>query len=208
MALAVPPLRPGSYVTEALAEPVLSRPVPALMEQLRCDVKELDNRMLRFTEGLSVAQLDRQPGPKRWSVAQCLEHLILFDSLYFSGVEQRINAAPPAHPEARFSLRGLDKWAYNFFGEKPPFRIPTIHSFDPHFDRTYGATIVARYRDHLERLDQQFRLAEAHDVRRITVQSPALGLVRFPYPAIALIAVAHHKRHHAQAERTRAELGI
>lgn len=196
------------FANEPFAAGLDHRPLGSILDELRSQLTAIDVRVQRVTEGLSTAQLDRQPGPKRWSVAQCLEHLILFDSLYFSGVEQRISAAPPAHPEARFSLRGLDKWAYNFFGEKPPFRIPTIHSFDPHFDRTYGATIVARYRDHLERLDQQFRLAEAHDVRRITVQSPALGLVRFPYPAIALIAVAHHKRHHAQAERTRAELGI
>lgn len=202
------PPRPDSYVTEALDAVLVSRPIPALMQQLRDDVAALDTRMLQFTQGLSTAQLDRQPGPKRWSIAQCLEHLMLFDGLYFAGIEQRIAAAPKADPDTRFSLRGFDKWAYNFFGEKPPLRIPTINSFDPHFDRTYGATIVARYRDHLERLDRQFRLAEAHAVAALKVKSPATALLSFPYPAIALIAVAHHKRHHSQAERTRAALGF
>lgn len=196
------------FANEPFAAGLDHRPLGSILDELRSQLTAIDVRVQRVTEGLSTAQLDRQPGPKRWSVAQCLEHLILFDSHYFAGIEERIAQLPPARAEATYTMKGFDKWAYTFFGEKPPIRIPTISSFDPHFDRTYGATILVRYRDHLSRLDQQFRLALDHDVARLRVHSPATSLVRFPYPAIAIIAVAHHRRHLGQAERTRAAIGL
>jgi hypothetical protein len=183
-------------------------PLPTLFANLRDEVAALDRRALAATQGLSPQELDRQSGPKKWSVAQCLQHLILFDTAYFVGVEERVKALPAVEAEDRFSLRGFDKWAFGFFGDQPSIRIPTSGMFDPKFNRTYGATILARYRDHLERLDQLFRLSAERDVNLLRLTSPATSLVSFPYPAISMIAVAHHRRHLGQAERTRATLGL
>lgn len=50
-------------------------------------------RTLEMTGGLSQAELDRRPAPRRWSVGEVLDHLALTDALYRREIEGLIALA-------------------------------------------------------------------------------------------------------------------
>ena len=50
--------------------------------------------LVEATKGLSAAQLNFKPGPFRWSVAQCVEHLALSESFLFQRATENVLKAP------------------------------------------------------------------------------------------------------------------
>jgi len=53
---------------------------PAEREHVLNCLSESRDNILRSTRGLSREQLHFKPGPDRWSVAECLEHLIMVEN--------------------------------------------------------------------------------------------------------------------------------
>lgn len=56
--------------------------------------------------GLSPAQLTYKPGDERWSVAECVEHIVLVERGIFRAIQAAINA--PADPGRRAEIRVSD----------------------------------------------------------------------------------------------------
>lgn len=57
---------------------------------------------------LSPAQLAFRPGPKQWSVADCLEHLALTESALFGTLKGPVMTSP-ANPEKALLAKGKDE---------------------------------------------------------------------------------------------------
>jgi hypothetical protein len=72
------------------ADPKMTRPERAeLIELLNKSEKEF----LQAVEGLTDQQWAFKPGPERWSVAECAEHIVLAESLLFDTATKSLTAA-------------------------------------------------------------------------------------------------------------------
>lgn len=58
--------------------------------------------------GLTPAQWSFSPAPGRWSIAQCLEHIILTEERLFAQVTEKMLHAPPAPEKATAAQREKD----------------------------------------------------------------------------------------------------
>lgn len=58
--------------------------------------------------GLTPAQWNFSPGPGRWSIAQCLEHILLTEERLFALVTEKILRTPPAPEKATPAQREKD----------------------------------------------------------------------------------------------------
>src|SRR5690349_11368783 len=58
------------------------------IEELLLKGKEAKNKVEAELSEISVQQLNWKPSPETWSIAQCLEHLIISDSCYFTVLEK------------------------------------------------------------------------------------------------------------------------
>jgi DinB superfamily len=69
---------------------------------------ESRDNLLRLTRGLSQEQLEFKPAPDRWSIAECLEHLIMVENNRVAG---GITAAlqQPVDPSKRSAFEGRDE---------------------------------------------------------------------------------------------------
>ena len=66
---------------------------PAEREQAISSLRDSRDRLLRTAHGLSPAQLRYKPAPDRWSVAECIEHIVLVESSILGGVEKTLQQA-------------------------------------------------------------------------------------------------------------------
>jgi DinB superfamily len=88
-----------------LAASVLTLTIPALPQTAdpkmtkaeRAELIELLNKsekeFLQAVEGLSEPQWSFKPGPDRWSVAECAEHIVLAEALLFETATTSLKAA-------------------------------------------------------------------------------------------------------------------
>lgn len=171
---------------------------PAERERAAAYLAETRENLLRFASGLSPAQLHYKPGPDRWSVAECLEHIIFVEGFILAKINdvllrEAATSAPAMSDDdivhavvGRTSrLKGPDhvmptgRWAHD--------------QLLPEFQATRART-------------SQFAASTNAPLRQHGFPHPVFGHIDC-YQWLLLIA-AHGERHRAQAEEVMAEPGF
>jgi hypothetical protein len=160
-------------------------------------------------DALTAQQLNWKPSAQAWSVAQCLDHLMVINREYYPTFDRVLEDRYPR------SLLHRLPGAPAFFGRL------MVKSLSPGSTRklkapgtaqpsssTLDANIVERFVDHQRDLLARMKRLEAKDPERLVITSPfARAIVYSLLDAFRLI-VAHERRHFAQAERVVATEGF
>ncbi len=170
--------------------------------KLRDDVLSIAEDARREFGKLTSDQLNWKPGPERWSVAQCFDHLLTANTAYFpifqSIVENR--------KQTRFveRLPGLPKlWARLLINSLDPSNVKKMKaptSFEPSSSEV-SSSIIEDF------ASQQSQIAETMDktkdmtLDKIIITSPALSIVTYSALDAYRIMVVHERRHFQQAGR-------
>lgn len=152
---------------------------------------------------LTVDQLNWTPGPGRWSIAQCLDHLITTNALYFPVFDAMATGryTPPLWARlspfsgflGRFLIRSLDP-----ANAKP---ITTVPAAEPS-SSALPADIVARFVAHQRELIRRLRALPATlDPASTKMASPLAGAVTYSLTDCLQIIAVHERRHLGQATR-------
>lgn len=153
-------------------------------------------------DGLSPAQLRYKPGPDRWSIAECAEHIVLVEGGIFRAVQ--ISMDRPADPDRRAQINVSDVTVIKAVRS----RNATLPAPDPFVPTGRFADIGAT----LQVFDQQrdaligYVKATEADFRTHYFKHPALGLLD-TYQAVLVIA-SHGERHRKQIEEVKADPGF
>jgi DinB family protein len=152
--------------------------------------------------GLSSEQINWKPSPGEWSIAQCLEHLILLNTPYFPQIEaivagkrrprlwERMPLLPAlfgrlipgaVQPESKQKVRARAV----FTPVSNPIDIGILTRFSAH-------------QDHLIRLMKATAHLRIHEIILTSVVSPVVTYSLFD---AYRILVAHERRHLHQADR-------
>ncbi|HSR69883.1 MAG TPA: DinB family protein [Acidobacteriota bacterium] len=173
------------------------------VEETASELRELAAQAEERFAGLSAQQLNWKPSAGRWSVAQCLDHLITTHSLYFPLFKKLEKGDLSPSWWERFSpLSG-------FFGRF------LIKSLRPDNRRKLKAPakarpsaseidgdIVERFRRHQAELAEHVeKTPSGVDPAQTIITSPLLGLVTYSLDDTFTILVVHTQRHLAQAQR-------
>lgn len=164
----------------------------------------------RIVGGLSRTQLDWQPGPGRWGVGQCLEHLILSNELLSPAVRDqlaklRARGGPAVYegwkPGVRggFLIRSIDPAT----GKR---KLKTGRVFEP--GAAARPEVVSALERDLDGLQQMIAAADGLDLTRARVTSPVTRLITYHVGDALTIMVVHLPRHLDQAERVTHEPGF
>jgi hypothetical protein len=164
---------------------------------------EADRRADAITANLSDAQFHWQPDDgRRWSVAQCLEHLAVAAGVYATPMRGAIEQAR----QERSVRRGPFK--PGFFGRQfanslePPARFrgraPTAIIPGSSLSR---AEILSLFHRHHADVKALAREAATIDANRATFQNPFIKMVRVKVSTAFQVINAHDRRHLWQAEQ-------
>ena len=153
---------------------------------------------------LSEEQFGWTPGPKRWSMALCFDHLNATARAFVPAIDSAIKDArargltgpgPFRHPLfERLFLRST---------EPPPgLRFPAPRVLAPAPGKAM-AEILSEFTDWQDRIDERIRLADGLDLRRARARSPAFPLFAWSLGSLFAITLAHERRHLWQARQIR-----
>jgi len=153
--------------------------------------------------GLSEEELNRRPGDGGWSVAQCLDHLITINTLYFPLLDSMRVGPPTSTAWERFSpLSGLfGRLLVKTLSPDSRKTLKTTRKAMPS-SSTIDAGIIDRFAEHQEALIQRVRgIATSVDPDRTIVTSPLAGFITYSLADCLTLLAVHERRHLAQAKR-------
>jgi hypothetical protein len=181
----------------------VAQTVPEDVQRVIGQLDEADRHADALVANLSDAQFHWQPdGGRRWSVAQCLEHLAVGAEVYLAGMRGAVQRAN----QERSVRRG--PFAPGFFGRRfanslePPvrFRGRAPKAIVPSSTLS-RAEILSRFHGSHAELKTMAREAAAIDANRATFQNPFLKMVRMKLSTAFHVINAHDRRHLWQAEQ-------
>ncbi len=181
----------------------------AEVEKLEQDVRTIGENARSEFGRLSVQQLNWKPGVDRWSVAQCLEHLITTNSSYFPVMDEV--AAGKKKPTIIERLPLFPKlWASLLIKSLDPRttrKLKSPASFQPSSSDISGS-IIDDFVAHQKRVVDSMAATKNLDLDRVIITSPAAPVITYSLMDAFRIMVVHEKRHFLQAKRVTEEMGF
>ncbi|HLP19124.1 MAG TPA: DinB family protein [Chitinophagales bacterium] len=150
---------------------------------------------------LSAAQLNWRPSSDKWSIAQCLDHLMVSNNTYIPQFDEVIAGK---HSNSFYqNIRFISK----FFGEyliretgpvvAKPMKNPP--AFAPS-QSEITATIVSDFEKHQQQFSAKLSQLSAIDLDKTVLSSPALGIITYTLRDLLTILSGHEQRHLNQAK--------
>ena len=152
---------------------------------------------------LRTDQLNWKPGADKWSVGQCIDHLIVSNAEYFP-IFDRVLQGQKTTKTIWESLPGLPRmWGQMLIKsvspdgarkqKAPKILAPTTSAVDP--------GIITRFIDQQERVVSYLNTITAVDAEKIIVTSPVVRVITYSLLDACRVIVAHEQRHLLQARR-------
>ena len=170
---------------------------PADRQQILRLIAESDAALVGAAAGVSNEDARRRPEPERWSVLECVEHVILGDDAMFARVSAHSTpGAPPGERREELILRGMTNRERKFAAPdlaRPTGRVSSLPEAIEVFRqrRARSTAYVEQYRE---------------DPRSRTTLHPGLGPTSCHEMFLAL--ALHPARHALQIREVRLSLGV
>lgn len=169
-------------------------------EQFRAIREEADQLVAPLTR----EQFNWRPGPDRWSIGECLTHLIVTAKRAGALMDEQIRRgkADGISGSGEYSYGWFSRWFEGQLEPPPKRRFKSPAPFLPALGSTLDpATILGEFHQVGDHWLEQLRHADGLDLKRIKVRSAASPLFRFPLGAQFRINLAHERRHLWQARQ-------
>ena len=176
--------------------------LPADLQALVDQIADLERRADEISRGLSEEEFQWQPdGGRRWSVAQCLDHLAVGAEVYLATIRPVVDAARSRAVPRRGPAKP------GFFGQKfvnslePPVkhRGKAPNKIVPRPNRTRDEIMTSFHDAHAAFRRLVADCAEI-DTNAVTFSNPFLTFVKMRVSTALNVIPAHGRRHLWQAE--------
>lgn len=151
--------------------------------------------------GLSSDQLNWKPGEKSWSVAQCLDHLILTNEQFYPEFDKLAagtrknsfieNYSPLTGFFGRFLIKAVTE-------DSKKAKAPSKSIVPP---SELPADIVEKFTTHISKVNEKIAACASADREKTVVTSPFLFIMTYKLDDAYSVLVEHTKRHIRQAKR-------
>ena len=174
------------------------------LDGYRTGFVDLKGDATALVEDVAPPTMQRRPDPDAWSVVQCIDHLNTSGWPLLRSMEDQIQRgrARGLHGEPPFEYGVVSRWFVHVLEPSSGWTFDAPSLFEPDApDTLYPNEVI----DEFLGLQDQFRDcvegADGLDLRRIRFGSPAIPLLRISLGAWFEAALAHERRHLAQARR-------
>lgn len=182
-----------------------NQPYPQDLQEILTELDRTDHEAQKLVSELSAEQLNWQPAPGAWSVAQCLTHLAQMNSVLTAALRKAVGQADKNSVMPRRPLQPgwLGRWFINQMDAPPRRKLKSPKQGVPEANKS-GDEILKAFiaaHDELRSLIQESR---DFDLNRIRFRNPFIGLLRYSVATALLVIAAHDRRHLWQASQVRA----
>lgn len=151
---------------------------------------------------LTPEQLEWTPAPGRWSVGQCLEHLIVMDAAYWPVFEriERGEHRPGLLRRLPLLARMFGALVHRAVLPESTRRFPTSPAMNPSVG-SVAPDVVGRFAEHQHILIAHMRRLGEAGAEDVPIPSPIAAVATYSVRDAIRIVVAHQRRHVLQARR-------
>jgi hypothetical protein len=189
----------GLLAQEAMVKPISVNKPSNGKSYLTDYYQQTYDALERSIAGLTPAQFQFKPAPDKWSVSQCLEHIVLTEKALFDYAKKGMDA--PANPEKRKEVKASDEDIINGLNDRSHKATATadligqgkyVKAEDALKDLTEGRKTILTY----------LNTKSVDDLRSHVSESPFGAVDGFHS---FLFLAAHTSRHTAQIVEVKAD---
>ena len=177
-----------------------------LLDQLSDEIRALVQIVKNEFSPLTTAELNQQPAPSKWSIAQCLEHLNSYGQYYIPMLENVVSKGENEQIWAvpRFSSGWLGNYFANSMQPKENgsigLKMKAMKEYTPASTLDAGAVLrifLEQQHSLLNLLEQAKRV----NIQRLRVPVSIARFIRLSVGDTFRFLIAHEQRHVLQARR-------
>lgn len=174
-----------------------------LAECLR-HLDEIDTDAADLLAGLSENQFHWSPVSSRWSIAQCLSHLVIVGGIYLPLLDEAIRVGRDENATGRgpFRYGFVERWFVHSTEPPPSLRLRTPESARPPDDQPLDQ-VAADFQAMQGALRERILGAKGLDLARVRLDSPFSRSLRMGLGTTFQFLAAHERRHLWQARQVR-----
>lgn len=175
-------------------------PPPAYWQAFATDLQTISDEVAKQFGTLSTEQLNWKPNTDTWSIAQCLEHLIIINKAYFDTFDKIIK------DEKEFSFWESLPVLPSFFGKmlikqlqpSNTQKYKTVEQMLPS-SSTLSDDIIEQFLAHQQQLINYVGQLNEVAHTKIILTSPVASFVTYNLADAMAIITIHEQRHYQQA---------
>ncbi len=166
------------------------------------DLQRVVENATKTFVSLSPEQLNWKPSEKQWSIAQCFEHLIITNELYFPKIQAVIDGKHRnnVYSKVPFVTDLIAVAMKNSMNPKQRRKMGTFKMFEPS-KSSVKETIIEDFAENQRRLIDMAEAVKHLDLRRIKIAEPVGDALNLRLDDAFEILAMHSKRHFDQAKR-------
>ncbi|MFQ3213910.1 MAG: hypothetical protein ACI9C9_001441 [Marivirga sp.] len=171
-------------------------------------IKELTHELQQIKEFVSeeFSQLNEEallwkPSSNSWSIAECLKHIVIANTLYLEDIQKQLEKAEVRTIEHPIKLSLMGRVFLLFVDPKYTWKVKAPNIFKPIKGHkvTNGKQVLDDYLKLQDDLIKVAVKAAGYDHANIYITSPLSKLLRFNIGEQLFIMMRHEKRHLNQA---------
>lgn len=163
---------------------------------------EARNKVEAEFTNISLEQLNWKPSPEKWSIGQCLEHLIISDSCYFPDLEKITTGTyNMSHWEKYSPFTSLCGRILKDQLQEQVKRKMTAPKIIRPSSSELKLEIMEQYFNNLDRFLNYISKCSDIDIDDTIINSPTISIVTYSLRDAFYFLVAHEHRHINQAIR-------
>jgi hypothetical protein len=174
--------------------------LPNELRDLLDQIEACERTAARLVVDMTGETINRPPPGGGWSVAACLEHLVLMNDFYLRGWQDAVQEASARAPGPFRGLRPTPIGRWFAKSLEPPARMKAKAIADVTPRTRWGPDeILARYKASHDGYRHLVRSSAAVDVNRIVRPNAIVTQVKMRLATVLLVIPAHDRRHLWQA---------
>jgi hypothetical protein len=174
------------------------------------EFKNASHQIVELVAGLDDEQVNQRADDKNWSMAECIDHLVVVGWKMIPQMDTAIIRARGKgwSSDGPFKYGWFEKWFAASMGQVPPrrkFRAPRLYVPPARTDFRISE-LVDDFKALQDKYAKVVHGADGLDIARIKVASPALRLLRLSLGQWLIGLAGHQRRHLWQAEGVKRKL--
>ncbi|MFZ5552221.1 MAG: DinB family protein [Bacteroidota bacterium] len=173
------------------------------------EIRKISEEIRTKFSSLSHDQLNFKPAADKWSIAQCLQHIMHLNTAYFPRIEENLKKAEEKNRLANKAFRAnlLTRLTIKALQPGNKSRFKAYEVFKP-VQSDIPVTLFEEFEKHHEKLIELIRSSEKYNWNKVKIASPANRFVRFQLGGLFLLMIVHAQRHILQAEKVKEMLDV
>ncbi len=169
----------------------------------------VDADAANLLNGLTEVQFHWSPVSSRWSIAQCLVHLVIVGGKYLPILDETIENARADRLLSRgpFRYGFIERWFVRSTEPPPGIRLRTPPAARPPDDQPLPG-VIASFLTMQDEIRKRIRAANGVDLARAKVTSPFIRSLKMGLGPCFEFLAAHERRHLWQAWQVRNDEGF